>query len=97
MVVGFWIQMTSIEQFVDSKHVHGGSQPGKAPNVHRDYSSVHLHYMHKYFWPTSLARPNKAQTGPEQNKAAFERRFRMSRAIFDRVMLQVVSHSAYFR
>jgi Plant transposon protein len=71
--------------------------PGKAPNVHRDFGAIHAHYMGKYFWPVEMLRPNTTVCGPRQPEHAFERRFRMPRLVFDRVLTKVVAASEYFR
>lgn len=39
----------------------GGSRAGKDGNISRDYSSAHLHYTTKYFWPSSKMRPGTRQ------------------------------------
>jgi len=97
MAVAFWLQMASIATLATVRKPHGGSEKGKSPNITRDYSSAHLHYMIKYFWPSTHTRPGTNQRGPAQPETSFERRFRMSRAIFNRVCTAVVAESAYMR
>jgi hypothetical protein len=50
LAVAFWWQMAMLS-VVDTRRGPGGSLPGKAPNVHRDFGAIHAHYMEKYFWP----------------------------------------------
>lgn len=64
------------------------------------YSAImpeHRNYMIKHFWPASVLRPGTHQCGPEQPERAFERRFRMWRALFSRVCTTVMSSSEYMR
>lgn len=96
MVAMFWFQMAQIS--LSSFNVQsGGSLPGKSGNIKRDYEAGHLHYTKKYFWPETIQRPGTNDFGPEQPEHVFERRFRMPRVIFNRVMATCISQSTYIR
>ena len=75
----------------------GGSLPEKAPNLERNHHAKHTYYMHKYLWPRDSLRPGISAYGPQQTEEQFERRFRMSRALFECVLFAVVQQSRYFR
>ncbi|CDF33411.1 unnamed protein product [Chondrus crispus] len=80
-----WLHMVSLCTDGETKGSHGGSTPGKAGNIKRDFHGAHKHYMVKYFWPSDMMRP------------AFERRFRMPRDVFNSVLEVTVAHSEYLR
>jgi hypothetical protein len=53
--------------------------------------------MERYFWSAEMLRPNTTVYGLRQPVHAFERRFRMPRLVFDRVLRKVVAASEYFQ
>ncbi|KAE9068934.1 hypothetical protein PF010_g26861 [Phytophthora fragariae] len=67
------------------KRKRGGSEPGKAANLDRDFQAAHLRLWKDYFCENP--------TYPEK---LFRRRNRMSRALFERLMGAVVEHDADF-
>lgn len=67
------------------KRQHGGSLPGKHPNLKRDISSGHNRIYADYF-----------ADEPVYTDAMFRRRFRMSRPLFLRVVNAVEERSSYF-
>lgn len=91
-----WFQMYSIA-LLSSKRRHGGSVPGKSPNIYRDYYSAHQHYMVKYFWPITDMRPDRNQRGPEKPNNAFERRFRIPTTVFKKLLTTVAAKSPHIR
>lgn len=94
MIAVFWMQMAQIA-VATLETTRGGSRPGKSRNVERNHAQAHLHYTTKYFWPSDLLRPGTNSFGPEQSESAFERRFRMPRNIFNKVMETCLAHSPY--
>lgn len=96
MAIAMWFQMMEIA-LASNTPQHGGSVKGKLPNIDRDYGRTHLHYMLKYFWPAHEMRPGTNSFGPEQPEHAFERRFRMPRISFNRILSVCITHSEYMR
>ena len=97
MVVVFCMQMCSFSLAASEKRQHGGSLNGKVPNKQRNYAAVPVHYIKKYFWPSDQLRPNTTSYGTEKSESTFERRFRMSRTIFNKTCFIAVSHSEFIR
>lgn len=91
MIAIFWQQMAQLTVQA-SESTSGGSRPGKGANITRDYAGAHIHYTKKYFWQTNVVRPGTSETGPEQPEHAFERLFRIPRAILDRIMAICFTH-----
>lgn len=98
MAVALWWQMVALVTCFAASATRkgGGSRPGKAKNVFRDFAGAHSRYMLRYFWPADMLRPGTADYGPSQPESAFTRRFRLPRHIFNRVFTGVVSTSEYF-
>lgn len=96
MIAAFWMQMAQITLASDEVQ-RGGSLPGKSPNINRDYAAAHIHYTRKYFWPENLQRAGTDSFGPEQPEISFERRFRMPRTVFNKVMTTCLAHSPYIK
>lgn len=94
-VAALWVQMTSLAVFAASKRGHGRFYLRKSRKVQHDCAGVHQHYMASYFWPGHLNRPGTTQKCPEQPSASFECRFRVSRALLDRVFSSVVLDASY--
>ena len=69
--VAFWMQMVQICILDDlqNQRTHGGSTPGKSPNIQRNYSVAHTRYIMQYFWPQEMLRPGTRMRGPEQNES----------------------------
>lgn len=63
----------------------GGPRTGKAPNIDRGHASGHAWLMQDYFCST-----------PFYPASVFRRRFRMSRAVFDRLLEGVTALVSYF-
>lgn len=93
----FWLQMIGMALSISAKKQKGVSLPGKSPNIDRDYARTHTYYMLKYFWPQNMRRPGTLQFGPQQPESAFERRFRMPRLVFNRVLVEKTAASEYLR
>lgn len=64
---------------------HGGSRPGRRPNVERECVLGHERIFRDYF-----------AADPVYNELQFRRRFRMSRQLFLRLVDAVQDHDAYF-
>eukprot|EP00171_Calliarthron_tuberculosum_P004333 IDg4333t1 len=101
--IALWLYMTMVTTFTAAPK-RGGSYPGKKGNEERYFTDSHNRYMVKYFWPRDELRPfnpslpgSLPRYGPTASEKSFERRFRMPRAVFDRIFQVVVQHSAYFR
>lgn len=79
----------------DARVFGSGSAAGKGANVLRDFAGAHTRYMLRYFWPHNEVRPGTNLYGPSQSEVAFERRFRMPRFVFNRVLVTVCNGSPY--
>jgi hypothetical protein len=64
---------------------HGGSKPGRRPNLQRDRLAGHERIYRDYF-------ADEPVFGPE----LFRRRYRMSRELFLRIMEEVCAHDSFF-
>ena len=84
MAAAVWFHMAS--STVISARVRGGSRRGKRRNVERNFEETHMRYMLRYFWPSNRLRPGSEGRGPSQSETAFERRFRMPREVFMRII-----------
>ena len=69
--VSFWTHMMQISIALAPVVYHGGSLPGKAPNLERNYHANHTYYMHKYFWPRDCLRLGTCAYGPQQPEEQF--------------------------
>lgn len=76
---------------------HSGSLTGKSGNIERDYAGAHSHFMMKYFWPSNQELPGSNSFVPVQPESSFERRFEMSRQLFNLVRVNVFAQSEYLR
>ncbi|KAH9088268.1 hypothetical protein LEN26_019556 [Aphanomyces euteiches] len=65
--------------------VHGGSRPGRLPNLEREHASGHDNLIRDYFGDA-----------PVYNDSTFQRRFLMPRALFLRVVEAVARYDSYF-
>ena len=65
---------------------HGGSRPGRAPNVDRGIQQGHERIIKDYFAPE-----------PVYGEKVFRRRFRMHRLLFLRIVEAVEAYDAYFQ
>ena len=64
---------------------HGGSRPGKKPNIPQDFEGSYLQLHHHYFSDNCL-----------YNNLQFRRRFRMCRPLFLRISKAIPGYDAYF-
>ena len=65
--------------------LHGGSKPGKQPNILRDFEGSYQRLLSHYF---------AAQ--PLYSEETFRRRFRMARPLFLKIAEAVENHNIYF-
>lgn len=63
---------------------HGGSRPGRQPNVQRDFEDGYRRLYNYYF-----------AENPVYNAKVFRRRFRMCRELFRRIVDEVTNHDAW--
>ena len=64
---------------------HGGSRPGRAPNINRDFEAGHVQILNDYF-----------SENPKYGPRLFRRRFRMSRRLFLRVISGILEVDSDF-
>lgn len=64
---------------------HGGSQPGRSPNVNREHQAGHDRIIKDYF-----------SEQPVYGAAIFRRRFRMQKSLFLKIVATVEAHDSYF-
>lgn len=81
-----WLQMGSIAVYSIDGCERGGSIVGKEPNVQRHFQNIHGRYLLRYSRPVDKVRPGTNQVVPRRSEKAFERRFRMLRDDFVRVI-----------
>jgi hypothetical protein len=74
-----------LEEIIEDEPTRGGSLPGKAPNQNRDFQGAYDRLLQNYF--TSVR-----STYDEKN---FENRFRMPRAVFDRIQHAIIGHHPF--
>ncbi|ETV63799.1 hypothetical protein H257_19270 [Aphanomyces astaci] len=67
------------------KKPHGGSRPGRAPNVNRGHAMGGDRLYQDYFAPNAV-----------YNERLFRRRFRMQRELFIRIVQGIKTHDEYF-
>ena len=72
-------------QFDLPSRPHGGSRPGRRPNINRDFQRAHDLIFKDYFSPHPL-----------WDSVVFARRWRINKAIFLRIMKAVEKHDPYF-
>lgn len=95
--VSIWHQMVG-NSLLSQHKKQGGSLPGRAPNVERDFASGHQRIIMDCFWPVNqLRNDGSGLTGPVYPDHRFERRFRMPRDVFDLIFDRAVINSAYMR
>lgn len=95
--VAIWHQMVG-NSLISQPKKHGGSLPGRAPKVEKDFAAGHQRIMLDYFWPVNqLRNDGSGLTGPVYPECRFERRFRMPRNVFDLIFERTVINSAYLR
>ena len=70
----------------DEKAKHGGSKPGKQPNIQRDFKLGHTSIIRDYFSDNPIY--------PVQN---FRRRFRMPKRLFTRIYEAVVEKTPFLK
>lgn len=66
--------------------IHGGSRPGKRPNLNRDFASGHRNILNDYF-----------VENPVYPENLFRRRFRMSKRLFKRIHDEVPQCTPFLR
>ena len=67
------------------KAVYGGSRPNRKPNKPRIFEAAHNKIYEDYFQET-----------PVYNESDFNRRFRMTKELFKRIMDRLPSHDNFF-
>lgn len=78
------VLMTNLEQAVEGTK-HGGSRPGRAPNLYRERELGHQQIVRDYF-----------SEQPTYDDSCFRKRYRMRRSLFLRVLDKVCAHDRYF-
>jgi hypothetical protein len=79
------LQATNLLLDEDDEPVHGGSRPGKKPNLPRNFEGAYQKLIEHYFAELPLY--------PE---SMFRRRFRMGRDLFLKIAKDVEEHEDYF-
>jgi hypothetical protein len=74
------------ENLLEERPQHGGSRPGRAPNVDRGIQQGHERIIRDYFAPE-----------PVYGEKVFRRRFRMRRSLFLRIVEAVEAYDTYFQ
>ena len=70
---------------INNESVHGGSRPGRSPNINRNSLEGHERIIKDYF-----------ADQPIYDEKLFRRRFRMRRALFLKIVNAVEGHDPYF-
>ena len=97
-VVGWWTQMKKIAVHQrQDRPGPGGSRPGRAPNIDRDFVGGHRRLLLDYFWPADQVRDDGSGVkGPVYSEEHFERRFRMPRSVFEKLLTTATENDSYF-
>lgn len=76
----------------------GGSRPRRSENVEREFIVGNTRIMQDYFWRLDQLRiDHSLLRGPMYNDQTFERRFRMSKIIFDNLFSRTIFSSPFVR
>ena len=96
MAASLWTQLTA--QAILLANVQRGSQPGRTRNIERGFADGHLRIMLDYFWPTTETRPDGSNMmGPVYTEEQFERRYRMPREMFNKILHATTADCAFLR
>lgn len=97
-VVWYQMQAMAIKKLNQLQEHPWGSWPGRRPNVPKDFRATHKRLLLDSFWPANeFRRDGSNQVGSFYYNEQFERRFSMSRVLFDRIFSSVVIHNAFLQ
>ena len=77
--------LTNVGESMSTPVAHGGSRPGKRPNINRESQSGHDRIIKDYF-----------AEQPIYGDKLFRRRFRMRRSLFMKIVTAIEAHDLYF-
>ena len=73
------------DSYLSNRPVHGGSLPGKRANLPQDFEATHTQIYSDIF-----------SENPLYTDSMFERRFRMPRSLFQRIMHDILEFDPWF-